>query len=137
MEQPVYLTAEARKERAWLSYPVRVIAVNLEKTGVPLSSFQNIVFSCSSGMPHILKLLPRAKNRAQAISPLQPRSFLFKVAPLEIKWALFVCTPFITKSWSSPPGCEFLEGKPVSSLSLQLMLLAKHRGKSRYSINIC
>lgn len=82
--------AQARRERAWLSFPGRVTAVGLEKRRRHFHHIQNIVCSCSSGMPHILRLLPRAKNRAQAISPLQPRSFFFKVAPFQIKWVLYM-----------------------------------------------
>lgn len=103
--------AQARREWAWLPFPVRVTAAGLQKTEAPLSSFQNIVCSCPSGMPHILRLLPRAKNRAQVIHPVQPRSFFFKVAPFQKKMGHFVCIPFWTKNWSSPPNGELLEGK--------------------------
>lgn len=41
-------------------------------------------------MPHILRWLSRAKNRAQAISPGQPSSFYFKVVIFQIKWSLCI-----------------------------------------------
>lgn len=79
-------TSQERKSLALL--PSESHYCESGKTEAPLSSFQNIVCSCSSGMPHILRLLPRTKNRAQAIRPVQPRSLFFKVAPFQTKWAL-------------------------------------------------
>ena len=75
------ITSQERKSLALL---LRVTALGLEKQKRHFHHFQNIVCSCSSGMPHILRLLPRAKNRIQAISPVQPTSFFFKVAPFQI-----------------------------------------------------
>lgn len=74
------------------------------------SHFQNIVCSCSPGMPHILKLLQGLKTEFRRSAQCS-QAHSFQGGPISNKMGTLYVTPFLTKSWSSSPDCEPFEGK--------------------------
>ena len=106
--------SQARKERVWLSFSesllwvwknrsVTFIIFRIEYAAVLLVCHTS--WGCSQGL----------KTEFRRLAPCSQHHSFSRW--LHFKYnEHFECTPFLTNSWSSPPDCELLEGRTVSSL---------------------
>lgn len=123
--EPTCLRHKARR-KGLAPLPKESHRCGLEKQRRGLCHFQSIVCSCSPGMPHILKLLPRAKNSSAKFALFQSGLTANKMGTLYA--ALFrprVNLPIRPQALSGQGRVVFIAYAP--SKVLRMLVLTRNR----------